>query len=272
MSGNDRRLQQLAHCLGQQQPGASSASSSSGRGSAGGVAAYGPLDEGQLASFEAFGFVVLKPFSKAEVAAIVEETAGLFAATVRPRVTALHRACSSVQVQHSVERSEMLTRLFAEDSRVAGAVAQLLGSDFVFSGSELERAGEGSHHDPAALKEAGVPPHYNEHGWHSDRQGRREIEFPRLKLMCYLTSTQAETGALRLLPGSHRAPFHHTLAKLQQTHPQLTCTEEWAAATFGCVGSALPAFTFEAEPGECILFNQSCVRNCRLFAHAESRV
>jgi len=105
-----------------------------------------------------------------------------------------------------------------------------------------------SHHDPDLLRASGLPPTYNEHNWHSDRHGVREIQYPRLKLMMYLTPTDRDGGALRILPGSHRAPYHHRLSLLQAS-PGLTADKAWADSTFGTAGAELPAHIFEAvEP------------------------
>ena len=48
------------------------------------------------------------------------------------------------------------------------------------------------------------------------RLGRREVDFLRLKCMIYLEPMRRETGALRLIPGSHRLPLHENLASFRE--------------------------------------------------------
>ena len=120
--------------------------------------------EGLRAAFDAFGFVELRRlFSATERAQITAEAEALFAGSAVQRADALRHDGASVE--HSVERSPLLTQLLLEDGRITGVVAQLLGPDFIWCGSELERAAATSHHDPEQLRDNGLPHTYNEHGW-----------------------------------------------------------------------------------------------------------
>lgn len=202
----------------------------------------------KAAALEAFGLLELRAlYSADERRQILEEAEVLLATSAVERHDAV-RNTGGVSVEHSVERSPLLTRLLLEDGRITSHVAEVLGRDFIWSGSELERSADTSHHDPDLLRASGLPPTYNEHNWHSDRHGVREIQYPRLKLMMYLTPTDRDGGALRILPGSHRAPYHHRLSLLQAA-PGLTADKAWADSTFGTAGAELPAHIFEAvEP------------------------
>ena len=215
------------------------------------------LDQ-QRARFAAFGIHEMRRvFSVAEQHEIRAEAEALLSSSAREtRQDALRNDGSSVV--HSVERSPVLTRLLLEDGRIRNVVANLLGDDFIWCGSELERAAEVSHHEPELLTAHRLPQNYNEHGWHSDRHGTRECAYPRLKFMMYLTHTSPTKGALRIIAGSHRPPFHYRLSALQATHPGITATESWRDATFGIAGDCLPSHIFCAEPCDAILFHQSC--------------
>ena len=87
--------------------------------------------------------------------------------------------------------------------------------------------------------------------------------------MLYLTATDENTGALRILGGSHRGEYHHRLSSLQASHPMLTADPAWPAATFGEAGAALPAHIFAAEPCDAILFSQSCYH--AVYGHQPNR-
>ena len=87
--------------------------------------------------------------------------------------------------------------------------------------------------------------------------------------MLYLTATDENTGALRILSGSHRGEYHHRLSSLQASHPMLTADPAWPAATFGEAGAALPAHIFAAEPCDAILFSQSCYH--AVYGHQPNR-
>lgn len=91
-----------------------------------------------------------------------------------------------------VERHSTMTHL-VEDDRIYGPVKQLLGRDFIWSGSEGNR---------------GFHPDRESHHWHPDRWGKQELGFSRIKIMIYLDQIRKESGALRVIPGSHRASLH----------------------------------------------------------------
>lgn len=56
----------------------------------------------------------------------------------------------------------------------------------------------------AARKRLGLEEEYNEHSWHADRPGPRELDYHRMKIMVYCCGTTTHHGALRVIPGSHR--------------------------------------------------------------------
>ena len=61
---------------------------------------------------------------------------------------------------------------------------------------------------------------------------------------------QKETGTLRVLPGSHRLPFHRDLE--EGLHPSQGRTSRKA---FGVDGADLPCFPLEVTPGDVVVFN-----------------
>lgn len=72
------------------------------------------------------------------------------------------------------------------------------------------------------------------------------------------------------MTGSHRQPLHAALAPLQRAHyidiadlglpgedVMVSAAPEWADATFGTVGTDLPAQVCAARPGDCLYWHHS---------------
>ena len=153
------------------------------------------LDEAELLHYNTFGFVWARQlFSPSEVATLQAEGAAAEAARGEG---------GGGQV---VEESDVLTQLLIQDTRVTGPCRQLLGADMVWSGGELHGSGLGPPVVPAARKRLGLPVEYNEHSWHADRPGPRELQYHRMKIFVYCCETTRDHGAFRVIPG--RCPMH----------------------------------------------------------------
>ena len=189
----------------------------------------GRLTADQISYFETFGFICLPQlFSPAEMAEITSETVELLAAHSGDRHGPTHQA-----VAPFVELSATLTRL-PEDDRIYLPMEQLLGPGFVWGASE------------------GVSGSFNEtndHNWHSDRAGEIDLQYTRIKIMIYLQPMRKETGALRVIPGSHHTAFHRCLMPLQSQHEQ-ACPD-----AFGATGAELCCHALEVDPGDVVMFN-----------------
>ena len=81
--------------------------------------------------------------------------------------------------------------------------------------------------------------------WHADNRDR---ERPRLKIAFYLDRVGLHSGALRVIPGSHRLgePFADAVQSAIER-----CAELW-----GVEPSRVPAVALESEPGDVVAFNQ----------------
>lgn len=87
--------------------------------------------------------------------------------------------------------------------------------------------------------------------WHYDSSS---FDSPALKFGCYLDPLRAETGALRVIPGSHQKPFHDEIGRLK------ACDYAWirqdnhkeAAVMVGDI----PGFVCESDPRDVIVFDQ----------------
>ena len=185
----------------------------------------------QIAHFETFGFLLMRRlFSSTEIAGIRCAADALW----REKRDGLPDQGEHQSVAPFIESSNDLSQL-PEDDRIYLPLEQLLGPGFVWGGSE---GNKGSFNEEQS------------HPWHCDRPGEEEPDYVRIKVMLYLTATKKETGALRVMPGSHSPPFYDHLDRLNhiQSRPEET--------PFGVPGPDLPGCALEVEPGDAVFFNQ----------------
>ena len=188
------------------------------------------LTEQQKIHFETFGFLNLQQvFPAGEMAEIIAAAEDYW----QELLAAEPGAAAAVHPAPFIEKMPRLAQL-AEDDRIFLPIRQLLKPGFIWGGSEGHKS---------LLQDA--PPHQ----WHCDRVGEIDLHYIRIKIMIYLQPMQRETGALRVLPGSHRLPFHRRLEVLQ---PSKGGT---ASKGFGVDGAALPFFPLEVMPGDVVVFN-----------------
>ena len=73
---------------------------------------------------------------------------------------------------------------------------------------------------------------------------------PSIKIALYLDPVTGETGALRVIPGSHR-PGDTYADFLQEQIRE-------SDSLWGVEGRDLPAYALESEPGDVVCFNHNC--------------
>jgi len=155
------------------------------------------LTVGQASSFGVFGFLhlrqVLIPVELEAIAAAAERV-------WEARLGRRPEPGEATSIAPFIEGQPGLETL-ADHPQLYGPAATLLGGDLIWGGSEGNR---------------GVLRGRAAHEWHADREGWRELDFLRLKCMIYLEPMRRETGALRLIPGSHRLPLHENLASFRE--------------------------------------------------------
>ncbi|MEE2658860.1 MAG: phytanoyl-CoA dioxygenase family protein [Candidatus Latescibacterota bacterium] len=189
------------------------------------------LTTAQLQHFCTFGFVLLRhAFSADETVTITGAADALWQQDLEENGADAH---GSQGVVPFVERSDGLAWL-AEDDRIYLMMEQLLGPGFVWGGSE---GNKGSFNET------------NDHQWHCDRAGQIDLAYQRVKIMIYLQAMEAETGALRVLPGSHHPEFHRSLLPLQGQGPD-TCEE-----AYGVAGPELCGHPLKVVPGDLVVFD-----------------
>ena len=188
------------------------------------------LTQQQQDHFETFGFAILSQvFSPQEMERISAAANALWEEELKQNPDA-----SDIGLAPFLELSPALDWL-ATDDRIYSAMEQLLGRGFVWSGSEGN----------AALSPA------ESHDWHADRPYSRELGYPRIKIMLYLSPMKKEKGALRVIPGSHRDPLHTQLKPFQDVHGNKD------PLFFGMPGAEVPCYALETQPGDAAVFSQS---------------
>lgn len=134
------------------------------------------------------------------------------------------RSCIVPFIDQSVRLSSLL-----DDPRILGIAKALLGDDFNYMGSDGNF-------------------YVGDTGWHSD--GGHKLEDPmHIKLAFYLDPLTRDTGALRVIPGSHLFGDNYADALSQQVRKS---EELW-----GMNGTEVPAAVLETTPGDLVLFNHN---------------
>lgn len=201
------------------------------------------LTKGQLAQFETFGFLVLRQaFSLAEIKTIIDAADEMWAAEVGNSVGSGENS-DATSVRYMFELHPRLTTL-VEDDRIYGVLEKILGSGFIWAGSEGQRGRVST-------------------TWHNDRPGKNQNKYTRIKVHLYIEPTTKETGALRIIPGSHCSPYHESLEPLMNRHVESIDTASADKGNrvhllpFGVEGPDIPCYAFESNPGDIIFFHQN---------------
>ena len=192
------------------------------------------LTPGQIAHYETFGFLLLRRiFTATEMADITCEANEIWQDDNERQPDNPYQI-----VVPFVEKRPLLAQLPEED-RIYLPIVNLLGPDFVWGGSEGHK---GSFTEGNLLQ------------WHADRPDQTGVEYARVKVMIYLQPMRRETGALRIIPGSHFKPFREPLMALHQELNSLA-QNDTSLRAFGVAGPDLPCHALEVEPGDVVLFN-----------------
>lgn len=83
---------------------------------------------------------------------------------------------------------------------------------------------------------------YDDTDWHPDVD---LLGFEGIRFAIYLEPLQAENGALRMIPGSHKEPLFSAIGRDSQER-------------FGIPPQEMPGVVCESEPGDVIVFHLSC--------------
>jgi hypothetical protein len=187
-----------------------------------------PLTSQQLAHFDTFGYLVFPGLLADRITAITQAFEDVWAANGggaggRPHDGTVHSTLVAF-----MDRSPVLHTLL-DAPPTHDVLTSLLGDDFNYVGSD------GNYF-------------IGDSQWHSDTYnipgGLRFV-----KMAFYLDPVTRATGALRVIPGSHRQgePFAEQLEReIRQ------CETLW-----GVPGPQVPAIALESNPGDVVVFNHA---------------
>ncbi|MHB8717556.1 MAG: phytanoyl-CoA dioxygenase family protein [Candidatus Dormibacteria bacterium] len=179
------------------------------------------LSEEDVKFFDDFGYLVVRKALAADIGWITDEHAAVF------RDLGIdHNGSTRSSVVPFIDQRERLAGLL-EHPAIDGALTSLLGPDYAYL------AGDGNYYS-------------GDTAWHADGMHARG-KF--IKLAVYLDPVQADSGALRVIPGTH----------LYLDHPARQagrCDTLW-----GLAGSEVPAVTLDSEPGDFVLFNHNLMHS-----------
>lgn len=183
------------------------------------------LTERQRRFFDTFGFLKLPGLFKNEIDAITHAFEQIWTESGRT-----HEYKERSMIAPFADRSEYLSELL-DDPRMDGVVGSILGEDFNYSGSD------GNYY-------------VGDTNWHSDHYP--DSPYRSLKIAFYLDPVAAETGCLRVIPGS----CHDGDAFTQALHDVVPLTRHNRnEELWGVHGSQVPAHAIESEPGDMLMFN-----------------
>jgi len=202
-----------------------------------GVSTFG-LSSQQLAYFRTFGFIKLPGLFKDDIARLTDGFDEAFATRTPSKVIRQDQLQETDNpafsdrkrtiLFHLVEQSDRL-RWLAADPRVMGIVTAIIGERYE------ARPTDGHIFDCDT-------------SWHPDMGSDKRF---RLKLSFYLDPQRADSGAIRVIPGSH---FHEsTYAGTLLTN--LYGSPQKVKNVYGVDASEIPCWTVESDPGDVICWN-----------------
>jgi len=208
------------------------------------------INDEQLSFFEEFGFLVLRKLFRAdEIAAIAKEVEITIQELYHGADRGTHGKWTPLQGPSTPFNGSLL-----EDPRFYDMARQLFGDSVIGLMSD-------------ALLWTG------DTGWHRDRDVPGNTNTG-LKFLYYLDPLIAETGALRVVPGSHKEPFHDDIPKAAPlclppaSHHYM---HQVKALTVQPDDVMLPSVIAETEPGDVIAFAMPAARKLRPFKATPSK-
>ena len=184
------------------------------------------LSEQQMAFYATFGFLHFPDLLRERIGAITEAFEAVFVNKGGGHNGQPHDGKARSCIVPFIDQSEYLSSLL-DDPRILSIAASLCGDDFAYTGSD------GNYY-------------VGDTGWHSDTISP---QYPYVKIALYLDPLTRDTGALRVIPGSHL--FGDRFA--DQVHRQIGRSEQF----WECAGSDVPALALETQPGDVVAFNQN---------------
>ncbi|MEZ4656992.1 MAG: phytanoyl-CoA dioxygenase family protein [Caldilineaceae bacterium] len=187
----------------------------------------------QLNFMDLFGYLVFPGLLSDRIERITAEFETVFATHGGGHNGRPHDGAARSCILPFVDQTAYLASLI-DDPRVDGIFASLLGADYTYLGSDGNF-------------------YVGDTNWHSDTDwsGKMRGKPPRVfyKMALYLDPVTAESGALRVIPGSQHYGDHFAEA--------LQANLRGAPETLGIRGDQVPAIALASNPGDVVVFNQN---------------
>ncbi len=182
------------------------------------------LTSEQKKHFEVFGFLALRGlFSEKEMAIITQEAQEIFLEERNGRPFA---GTERQKVDSMFPLRPFLDRV-VDDDRIHGIACDLLGSDYILDSTEGNVFAEDTQ-------------------WHGGDD--RFCVLRNIKIAFYLESLKADSGCLRVMPGSHVPPYVDSLKPLKKQF------FDQSFRPFGLSGPELSGHVIETQPGDILVF------------------
>ena len=187
------------------------------------------LTEQQINHFKTFGFLVFRQLlTPEEVQRYSDEFDAGMDATIEG---GMHNGIDRHWAPLMDSNTPFITSLL-DDHRFADVTEQLLESEVLGAITDGNyRVGDTS--------------------WHPDQAA---LDYTGVKFTIYTDPLTASTGALRVIPGSHREPLHSAIAGVESLDADGGGRSD-PQTVFGIRPEELPAYAFESEPGDVLVFN-----------------
>jgi Phytanoyl-CoA dioxygenase (PhyH) len=184
------------------------------------------LSEQQVNFFQTFGYLGFPGLLADRAAAIDQAFENVWVDHGGGHAGKAHDGTARSCIVPFIDQSEYLSSLL-DDPRIHGIASRLLGDDFNYMGSD------GNYY-------------VGDTRWHSDGWHPQTLH---IKLAFYLDPLTANTGALRVIPGSHRLGDQYAEGLQKQIRQS---QDQWNVA-----GQELPAVALETQPGDLLCFNHN---------------
>ena len=185
------------------------------------------LSDQQIEFFRTFGFLSFPGLLQDRVESIVGAFEKLFEMHGGGHNGQGHDGTQRSCILPFIDQSDYLSSLL-DDPRIDGIAATLLGDDYNYMGSD------GNYY-------------VGNTWWHRD--GYLERDFKHLKIAFYLDPVTSDSGALRVIPGSHLLDDRFGSA--------LTALIPDSDRTLGMSASQLPSVALETQPGDIVCFDHN---------------
>ncbi len=183
------------------------------------------LTEKQMSFFETFGFLKFPQLLKDDITWITQEFEQVFPMF---QETTKHDGTKRTLVVPFIDQRQKLSALL-DDSRIDGILVSLLGKQYNYMGSD------GNYYSGNT-------------DWHPDGD---HSKYKHLKIAIYLDELDENTGALQVIPGSHKkGPFRDELLEMIRFPTK-------SMHIWGIQGNEIPAVVLDTKPGDVLVFNHN---------------